>query len=160
MTVRAVAQVQRYFQNQRALEDLDREDGLAMGYMLVDSLGVFKKGTPRGRGRTGMGRLALSVMMEKNVALKEIGKKWKWFAPMLTRMLENKPLPPASVSKRLTELDEKDGIKIGKVSGRERARKRRVCPVDRYPNERFLLSQWPPCCSPTAMRQSPSTSGF
>ena len=113
LIVRAVSQVQRYFQHLRPLGYLDAEDGTAMGSLLVDSVAAFKKGSSRG-ARSMMGRLALSVMMEKNAAMRELHKENTWFSSMLIKVLDNKPAPPSTVDKRLEELSEADGMKIGK----------------------------------------------
>ena len=113
LTVRAVSQVQRYFQHLRLPEDLDAEDGIAMANLLVDSVAAFKKGSSWS-ARSKMGRLALSVMMEKNAAMRELHKENPWFSSMLIKVLDNKPAPPSTVDMRLEELTEADGRKIGK----------------------------------------------
>jgi hypothetical protein len=113
LTVRAVSQVQRYFQHLRPLEHLDAEDGIVMATMLVDSAAAFKKGSSRG-ARSKMGRLALSVMSEKNTALRELHRQHAWFSPMLIKVLNNAPAPPSTAGKRLEELTAADGGKIGK----------------------------------------------
>ncbi|GMI32518.1 hypothetical protein TeGR_g2179 [Tetraparma gracilis] len=113
LTVRAVSQVQRYFQHLSPLESLDAADGVAMGVMLMDSVDAFKKGSSWSK-KLNMGRLALSVMMEKNSALRKVHAKNSWFSAMLIKVLNNKPAPPSTVDKTLEELTAADGGKIGK----------------------------------------------
>ncbi|GMI50365.1 hypothetical protein TeGR_g2327, partial [Tetraparma gracilis] len=88
-------------------------DGIAMANLLVDSVAAFKKGSSWS-ARSKMGRLALSVMMEKNAAMRELHKENPWFSSMLVKVLGNKPAPLSTVDKRLEELTEADGRKIGK----------------------------------------------
>lgn len=38
-----------------------------------------------------MGRLALSVMMEKNLALRELHKEHAWFSPMMVKIFSGAP---------------------------------------------------------------------
>jgi hypothetical protein len=113
LTVRAVSQVQRYFQHLRPLEDMDAEDGDAMGIMLIDSIDAFKKNNSSGT-MSALGKLALTVMMEKNAALRGLHRDFAWFSPVLIKVLENKPAPASTVGKRLEELTAADGGKIGK----------------------------------------------
>ncbi|GMI41364.1 hypothetical protein TrCOL_g8199 [Triparma columacea] len=112
MTVRAVSQVQRYFQNLRKLDELDVEDGTAMGTMLMDSMDAFMVGS---KSRHAMGQLALTVMMEKNRALREFHGKYKAFAPMLMNILRNQLATPCKVDKPLADITEADGRRIGKT---------------------------------------------
>jgi hypothetical protein len=114
MTVRAVSQVQRYFQNLRKLDELDVEDGTAMGTMLMDSMDAFVVGCSRSN-RQAMGRLAVTAMMEKNRALRELHGRYKAFAPMLINILRNRLAPPCKVNKPLADITEADGRKIGKT---------------------------------------------
>ena len=114
MTVRAVSQVQRYFQNLRKLDELDVEDGTAMGTMLMDSMDAFMVGCSRSN-RHAMGQLAVTVMMEKNRALRDLQNRYKAFAPMLINILRNRLAPPCKVNKPLADITEADGRKIGKT---------------------------------------------
>ncbi|GMI47876.1 hypothetical protein TrCOL_g4158 [Triparma columacea] len=114
MTVRAVSQVQRYFQNLRKLDELDVEDGTAMGTMLMDSMDAFMVGCSRSN-RQAMGRLAVTVMMEKNRALRDLHGRYRAFAPMLVNILRNRLAPPCKVDKPLADITEADGRKIGKT---------------------------------------------
>ncbi|GMI24944.1 hypothetical protein TeGR_g15167 [Tetraparma gracilis] len=116
LAVRAVSQVQRYYQNLRALDDLDADDGAAMGTMLLDSVGAFRSGNTWGKKKT-LGRLALSVMLEKNRALRELHSEYAWFAPMMVKVLDNRPGRPKTVDKPLGSLTEADGRKLGKTMG-------------------------------------------
>jgi hypothetical protein len=126
--------VQRYYQNLRALDDLDADDGAAMGTMLLDSVGAFRSGNTWGKKKT-LGRLALSVMLEKNRALRELhseyalpnslpprpsptnSRRYAWFAPMMVKVLDNRPGRPKTVDKPLGSLTEADGRKLGKTMG-------------------------------------------
>jgi hypothetical protein len=98
----------------RHREDLDGDDGTAMGRMLLDSIAAFKTGAMRGTSMK-MGRLALTVMMEKNRALREIHVREQWFSPMIIKVLNNIPLPPLTVDAELEKLTEKQGRQIGQV---------------------------------------------
>ncbi|GMH61058.1 hypothetical protein TrST_g370 [Triparma strigata] len=113
LTVRAVSQVQRYFQHLRPLENLDYEDGTSMATLLLDSVSAFEVGTSWGN-RAKMGRLALSVMMEKNDALREVHARNPWFSPMCVSVLKSKTSPPRTVNKKLQDLSAADGVKVGK----------------------------------------------
>jgi hypothetical protein len=91
-----------------------------MGNMLMDSMAAYRQGNSMST-RSKMGRLALSVMMEKNSALREAHFKYAWFSQLLVKVLNNAPAKPSSVSKNVGELGEVDGKRIGKVRARARS---------------------------------------
>lgn len=112
LTVRAVSQAQRYFQYLRALDELDEEDGRALGVMLVDSALSFQvRGAPVNKKQ--IARLSVSGIIGKSVAIHSAHVKFKFFTPLLLNVVRNLPQPPALVTKPLAELTAKDGELIG-----------------------------------------------
>ena len=112
LSVRAVSQVQRYFQNLRPLSDLDEDDGHALGVMLVDSALAFQvKGRPINKKQ--MARLAVDLMLRKCLAIRDVHLKYEFFSSMLVKIMRSLPLPPDKVTKPLDGLSAADGERIG-----------------------------------------------
>jgi hypothetical protein len=64
-----------------------------------------------------MGRLAVSVVLAKNRALRDIDTAQRWFEPMLRQVLNHDaPASRSEVEKKLEDLSESDGTVIGNVS--------------------------------------------
>jgi hypothetical protein len=106
-----VSRVEDHFQQLRGLETLDKLDGRAMGEMVCTKSRSEKF---RGKGESAAAVRLRSIFL-KHRGLKEAGDKWEWLEPMLTKVAENKLQVGFEVQKKLVNLSERDGARIGEA---------------------------------------------
>ena len=116
-TVRTVSRVQRHFQHLRSLDELDYEDGKTIGVMLTDSMETLSSASSWNT-RAKLGKVALTFMFERNIALNQVHSSCRWFAPMVVQILDDSRSSPSAVSGSLSDLSEDNGRMLGKVRAR------------------------------------------
>jgi hypothetical protein len=107
--LRKVVETQEYFQSLRSLEELDEEDGVALGEVLVIKTKAEKH---RQRGETRVDA-RLRQRFKDFRGLREVSERYVFFQAMLARVVQNKLRPARVVKNTLCDLSVMDGAMIG-----------------------------------------------
>ncbi|GMI50398.1 hypothetical protein TeGR_g12321, partial [Tetraparma gracilis] len=104
LTVRAASEVQRAFLELLALEDLQAEDGTALGAMLMSD--VLKKSKRPLEAK-------MDTFVDRTAALREAQVTYSWLKVLLVEVLKNKLHRPSNTLTPLAEFGQEEGKKVG-----------------------------------------------
>ncbi|GMI19945.1 hypothetical protein TeGR_g12349, partial [Tetraparma gracilis] len=104
-----VTDIQRYFEALRGLGELDEEDGVALGNLLVSET---KEEHHHERGESRV-EVRIRVLFKNHVGLKELGERWPWFEEFLAKVVANKLRPGSDSKVKLCNMTAKEAKVIG-----------------------------------------------
>ena len=105
-----VTQIQEYFQALRGVEELDADDGRAVGEaMCIKS--KAEKNPEKGESKQ---RARVLALFKQYKGLEEIAEKYEFFQPMMTGVVENKLWMSGDVKSKLCSVSSKEGETIGR----------------------------------------------
>jgi len=105
----AVTEVQEYFQSLRGLDEWGADDARAVGEVICMKT-MAEKYHEKGESKKGSRVLEL---FKEFKGLGEIGRKYEFMQPLITRVVENKIRTVGDVKSKLCSVTAKEGRKIG-----------------------------------------------
>ena len=108
--LRRATEIQEFFQARRGLEEWDADDARAVGEV------VCMKTQAEKRPEKGENKLSARMreLFSKYEGLADIGRKYEFIVPMMSRVVRNSLMPAGYVKSKLCSVSLKEGEKIGR----------------------------------------------